>query len=122
MPTYCFTSANGDTIDRDFTLGECPPSIVNNEIEYIRNYSAECVKGFVNGSKTPVKQGHGTWPMEPCVSSGVQPWQAQELRDFHKKHGITAEVNNDGDPIYESPGQRRKALKARNIVDKSSFN
>lgn len=61
------------------------------------------------------------WPMEPCVASGVHPSQAQELRDHFKKHNVNVDVNDEGDPIYESPGQKKKALACRGLHDNNSF-
>jgi len=61
------------------------------------------------------------WPMEPCTSSGVQPWQAQELRDYLNRKGVPTEVTPQGDPIYTSRTHRKAALKARNMHDRSDF-
>ena len=61
------------------------------------------------------------WPMKPCVASGVQPEQAQELRDLFKKAGVPTEVTKGGAPIYTSPEHRRKALKVRGLYDRSSY-
>jgi hypothetical protein len=61
------------------------------------------------------------WPMQPCVASGVQPEQAQELRDLFKKAGVPTEITKEGDPIYTSPEHRRRALKVRGLYDRSSY-
>jgi len=60
------------------------------------------------------------WPFE-CLGSGVNAEQAPELREYFKKQGLRVEVSNDGNPIYESPAQRKKALKCRGFVDKASY-
>jgi hypothetical protein len=122
MPTYVFGTANGEIVDREYPRDQIPEEIRVNGRKARRRRDLELGDYFVKGTKTPVRRGHSTWPMNPCVASGVQPWQAQELRDFHKKHGISAEVNDDGDPIYTSAKQREKALKARGMFDKASFN
>jgi hypothetical protein len=59
------------------------------------------------------------WPMQPCLGSGVNAGQADELREFLKKSGVPTDVTNDGDPIYRSKLHREKALKARNLSDKN---
>ncbi len=65
----------------------------------------------------PAKKG---WPMT-CVASGVNAAQAGELRDLLEKKGVPTEVTPDGDPVYRDANHRRKALKARGLVDKQSF-
>lgn len=121
MPIYCFTTQNGETIERAFPMGAVPAKIQYHDMLAYRDRRAEGIVGFVKGSKTPVKQGYAKYPMEPCIASGVHASQAQELRDFHKRHGLDIEVTNDGDPIYKSAAQRRKALKSRGMYDRNSF-
>lgn len=60
------------------------------------------------------------WPIE-CVASGVNAAQAQELRDEFKRVGVPTEVTADGNPIYTDAAHRRRALKARGLVDRSSY-
>jgi len=122
MALYVFETDDGDVIERAFPMGGCPASVkVDGKIAK-RNRSLEYQHAFVKGTKTPVKRGHGKWPMLPCVASGVQPSQANELRDFYKQRGMNVEVNKDGDPIYTSAKQREKALKIRGMCDKNSYN
>jgi hypothetical protein len=61
------------------------------------------------------------WPMAPCVSSGVDPSQAQELRDFLKKSGVPTEVTSQGDPIYRTPTHQKRALAARGMHNKAAI-
>lgn len=61
------------------------------------------------------------WPMPPCYASGVRPEQAQELRDLLKSKGVPTEVTSQGDPIYVSLEHRRRALKARGMVDRAGY-
>ena len=121
MAIYCFITNEGKIVERAFPMGACPYSVEVDGIEAVRCRAAEGVSGYVKGSKTPVKRGHGKWPMEPCTASGVQPDQAQELRDLYKKNNLNIEVTPSGDPIYESAKQRKKALKLRGFVDKASY-
>jgi hypothetical protein len=60
------------------------------------------------------------WPLT-CFASGVHASQAQELRDHLASKGVPTEVTRDGDPVYRDAKHRRKALKVRGMVDKSSF-
>ena len=122
MAIYIFSTDDGEVVERAFPMGTCPASVTVGGRLAHRNRSLEYPHTFVKGTKTPVKRGNGIWPMNGCVASGVQPDQAQELRDFYKKHGMNVEVNKDRDPIYTSAKQRHKALKIRGIHDKNSYN
>ena len=120
MPYYCYVLENGETVERHFPMGGAPTKIkVCGEIAR-RNRAAEGVRGNVCHHIAPCRKNRG-WPMEPCFASGVHASQAQELRDFYKKHGMNVEVNNDGDPIYESAVQRKKALQLRGMHDRASY-
>lgn len=123
MPLYCYTTEDGETVDRAYSFHHVIPKSVKVRGKVaLRDRQAEGVpRGVVKGSKTPVRQGHGKWPMAPCFASGVNACQAQELRDHYKKHGVDVEVTKDGDPIYTSAAQRRKALKVRGMHDNDSF-
>ena len=83
------------------------------------HYDSE-LKRVVEG-RAPVSKKLPVWPMSPCYASGVNPQQAGELREFFVKHGENVDVTSQGDPIYTSPGQRKRLLKLRGLVDKSSF-
>jgi len=123
MPIYCFTTNDGETVERHYSFHHTIPEVIRVHGKTARrDRQAEGVpRGVVKGSKTPVKQGHGKWPMEPCFASGVNANQAQELRDYLAKRGCPTEVTKDGDPIYTSAEHRRKALKLRGMHDKNSF-
>ncbi|MFA5766843.1 MAG: hypothetical protein WC919_02890 [Candidatus Paceibacterota bacterium] len=66
-------------------------------------------------------RGTGEFKPIACVASGVNPEQAQELRDFYAMHGESVEVTNEGDPVYTSMRQRRRLLKLRGFHDRSAF-
>ncbi len=111
MLTYCYTTEDGRTEDHSFRVGEAPASVSFKDGSVAkRDYTAE---------HRPRKAGTG-WPMT-CYASGVNPNQAGELRNFYKKHGFRCDVTNSGDPVYESAGHRKAALKLRNLHDKDSF-
>jgi hypothetical protein len=121
MRTYCYRIDEGNSIDVQFPAGKAPETIeLSDGTVARRDYQSEMSGGaaFVKGSRNPVKRG---WPMEPCYASGVHPSQAQGLRDHFKKHNLSVDVTPSGDPIYESAGQRRKALKCRGMHDNSSY-
>ena len=111
MLTYCYTTEDGRTEDHSFPVGTAPVAVNFKDGSVAkRDYAAE---------HRPLRAGGG-WPMT-CYASGVNPNQAQELRDFYKKHGFRCDVNSSGDPVYESSSHRKAALKLRNLHDKNSF-
>ncbi len=127
MITYCYTDPiSKKTSDWIFPRGEAPESIVIPEVEgnivLERNRRAE-LSGITFSVKTKdsYKPASGPWPMKPCVGSGVNANQAQELRDHFQRNGVSVEVTNDGDPIYTSAEHRKRALKCRGIHDNNSF-
>lgn len=112
MPVYCYKAKDGEVVDKVFRMGKAPKKITLADGRVAeRSFQAE---------NLPRAAGRG-WPMEPCFASGVSATQAPELRKFFADHGCKTEVTNDGDPIYTSPGHRKKALKLRGMYDKSGY-
>jgi len=105
MPAYCYEMDDGEIIERVFPVGKAPKTLTAR-----RCFAAER-KGL------PPSKG---WPMT-CVASGVNASQADELRKHFQQVGVPTEVTSDGDPIYRDAKHRKKALKARGFVDRSSF-
>ena len=116
---YCYKTGGGLVVERVFQAGQAPDEItLPNGRVATRDRQSEA-RGMTLGVRsTPAKPGG--WPMKPCVASGVHASQAPELREHFKKHGLSVEVTNDGDPIYESPGQRKQALRCRGMCDRNS--
>lgn len=110
MPIYCYEFPNGRVIERAFSAGKAPSVVREGNEVAKRSFQAE-------RASAPATKG---WPIE-CYASGVHPSQAGELRDHLAKRGVPTEVTRNGDPIYRDAAHRRKALKARGIVDRSSF-
>jgi len=108
MPLFRFRDSSGDVVERVFPPREAPNFVTHEGRKYTREF----------GFNTPSSRG---WPMQPCYASGVHPSQAQDLRDHFAKHGVRVEVNSDGNPIYENAAQRKRALKCRNMHDRSAF-
>lgn len=122
MSTYCYRA--GDIIyEAQFPMGEAPECIEvrrgDKRISAERDLSSEIATHTVSvkGTSNPVKRA---WPME-CYGSGVNADQAPELRKHLKDAGVPTEVTGDGNPVYTSAAHRKKALKARGLVDRSSF-
>ena len=112
MPTYCYEDRFGKVHERFFAIEErAPVTIMLEDGRHARRcYQAE-------SAGVPPKRG---WPME-CIASGVHPEQAGELRREFARCGVLTEVTNDGNPVYRSASHRRRALKCRGFVDRSSY-
>jgi len=110
MPTYCYETESGVSLEKVFPIGKAPKSVVHEGKVAKRSFLMESVG-------VPPKTG---WPIT-CYASGVNAEQAGELRDHLRREGVPTEVTRDGDPVYRNAKHRRKALKARGMVDKSSY-
>lgn len=109
---YAYANADGVVIWEEKPLGAEPPprEVVREGETFTRSYRAE-------RAGTPATKG---WPIE-CVASGVNAADAQKLRDEFQRLGVPTEVTNDGDPIYTDAVHRKKALRARGLIDRRSF-
>lgn len=110
MARYCY-SRGDDVVEKDFALGTAPKFIIHHGKKYGRDFGQEGVSVPSTTWNTPLE----------CVASGVHPSQAQELRDFYKKHGCPTQVTEDGNPVYTSAAHRRKALKLRGFRDRGGY-
>ena len=111
MMVYCY-STDCRTVERVFRMGEAPATVrLDDGTVASRDYRAERIG-------VPARSG---WPIE-CLASGVNVSQADELRKFFREHGCSdVRVSADGNPVYESASQRKRALKARGLVDRNSY-
>ena len=131
--TYCYKTTDGEVFDREYPAGEAPEGILidagPDDLRAIphraatrdRQAEAAGIHVSVAGSGNQTRRPNNTWPMDPCFASGVHPDQAQDLRDHLRGNGLSVEVTKNGDPIYTSASQRRKALKCRGMHDQNSF-
>lgn len=127
MPIYCYETAGGAIVERKYPIGGAPKRIRVKKSDGTRVSANRCLAveiagQFANvvGTNNPVNNRRKYWPLK-CVSSGVHPDQAQELRNHYKKHGLNIHVDKEGDPHYEDASQRKKALKCRSQYDRNSF-
>jgi hypothetical protein len=112
MNAYFYVGTCGQ-LRRSFDEGEEVPEQIVLDDGRVLQYSHPAPE---NEKKAP----GSTWP-RTCVASGVNPLQAQELRDFFTAHGEKVEVTSEGDPVYTGPRQRRRLLKLRGLHDKNSY-
>ena len=109
MPTYCYENRDGDVIERVYPVSRAPKGV---------KVGSDWYRRIVEPINVPSSAG---WPMT-CYASGVHASDAQSLRDHFTKAGVPTEVTKEGDPVYKNAIHRKKALKCRGYVDKSSFN
>lgn len=95
-------------------MGKAPESI---KLEDGAKATRDIVAESKSRGASPDRPG---WPIE-CLGSGVNAADAPKLRAEFKKLGIKCDVSNDGNPIYTDSAHRRKCLKARGFVDRSSY-
>jgi len=135
MPIYCYKIVEGQdvkasvptailkTVEMVFPIGKAPEIIkvlpegssdigIFKPFKFQRDRAAE-----MESISVPATAG---WPFA-CFASGVNASQAGELRTLLANKGVPTEVTSDGDPVYRDPAHRRKALKVRGYVDKSSY-
>jgi len=114
MPIYCYKDNQDNIYDLDFSLGEAPEvTQLEDGTPVKRNFAAEVY------TKT-MPPGAKCWPME-CVASGVNANQAGELQEHLKKKGVPTDVTKSGNPIYRDAKHRKRALAARGLVDRASY-
>lgn len=110
MPVYCYKSEYGEVQERVYPVGKAPKFICDHGVRAHRSFFHER-KGI------PSQKG---WPIE-CVASGVNAEDSGKLREYLAKKGVKTEVTSDGNPVYRDSIHRRRALKARGLVDKSAY-
>ena len=59
------------------------------------------------------------WPMA-SYAAGVNPKQIPEMRMFDAKHEVPTDYTEDGDPVFKSPGHRRKYCQAHGLFDRNA--
>jgi len=110
VPIFCYETKTGVIVERTFDAGKAPSSVIVEGAKAKRCFRAEHVG-------VPATSG---WPIE-CYASGVNAEDAGKLRDYLTERGVPTEVTPDGDPVYTSHVHRRKALKARGLIDKAGY-
>jgi hypothetical protein len=104
MPVYCYTTKEGVTIDRVFSMGKAPKRVrVGPRRWAARDIVAEH-RGFKN---TP-----GNWPMEGSFASTIHPDQHGQYAEAMKKAGVPTNYVPEKSgllaPVFRSRGHRRR--------------
>jgi hypothetical protein len=110
MPTYCYINEDGEREQLTFPIGAQPAKVKINGKVARRDYQAEAVG-------VPPAAG---WPIE-CIASGVHADDAGKLKKYLADRGVKTEITPNGNPVYRNASHRRKAFKARGLMDKAAF-
>lgn len=106
MPTYCYTSDDGVTVDRFFSMDDHPDLVVEDGITYTRDLHAEqCPRRAI-----------AEWPI--CSdAAGVNPSQRMQAQAHSVRIGVPTEFNKAGQAVFRSPQHRRDYCKAIGLRD-----
>lgn len=110
MPTYVYTTNDGENYEFVFSVGKAPKTkTVSCGKKAYRNISAE------HGE---FKHKPGLWPMKSWAI-GVQPNQIPEAIDEAAKVGIKIDFSPEGDAIFTSAKHRKQYCEFRGVFDRN---
>jgi hypothetical protein len=69
---------------------------------------------------SPAQAAKGSWPIL-SDAAGVHPDQIPDAMQEAKNRGVRVEYTRDGRAIFDTPGDRKRYLKAMGLRDRSSF-
>lgn len=98
VPTYCYTDAFGQTVERRFSAGRAPKSIRAHGRTYRRDLVAEH-RGHVHVPDV--------WPVH-SLALRVPDWQAPDVARRLAERGIPTDFRPDGRPVVTSDAHRAK--------------
>jgi hypothetical protein len=108
MPIYCYTTKDGQTVERFFPMGQAPEKIRVGRRVARRDFAAEGKGGFLPAN----------WPM--CSdAAGINPDQAVEAHAHSVKIGIPTEFNSEGQAVFTSPHHRKRYCEAIGLYDRN---
>jgi hypothetical protein len=115
MPMYCYTTKDGQTVERSFPMGEAPEKVRVKGKVARRDYTAES-KGGMKSS---------CWPMVADLSCAIDADQVAEARAYDK----FAECPTEYVPVEGSPGEfapkldnphhRKRYMEAHALFDRN---
>jgi len=111
MPTYCYTTDDGRTVERFYAMGDAPDCLIVGEEVATRDFQAE------QCGRRP--RNCGTWPMA-SYAAGVHPSQVPEMMERARAAGVPTEFTSDGDPVFTGPGHRKRYCELFNFFDRNA--
>jgi len=108
VPWYCFTTDDGETLERECPMRRIPRKITLDDGRVaVRDRRAE----LCDFKNTP-----GNWPMK-SLALGCHPRQREEYYEFTKKHGVPTHIDERGDAIIPDRTHRKKLAQLFKCVD-----
>ncbi len=110
MPMYSYTSEDGQTIERKFSMNRVPRRVTVGSRVFHHDITAELSRR---------KDICGNWPKK-CDGTGVLPSQVAEASEQLASEGVPTQFAPDGRCILESRGHRNKVLQVLGLHDKDA--
>jgi hypothetical protein len=111
MPTYIYTTEDGETEVRTCPVAKRPSHVFINGKKAFRDLTAEhATKRRTSGDKM--------WPMR-SVGFGVAAEQAEDAQEEMSRLGVPTEFDKKtGDAVFRTRRHRKQALAAMNMHDR----
>lgn len=114
MPLYCFTTKDGQTVERMFPMGECPEKVRVGGKVAKRDYQAESKGGMLPAN----------WPMVSDMAFGYAPEQMAEVLKHDKESGLHGteykKVDGEYSPVFTNPHHRTRYCRAHGMFDRNA--
>jgi hypothetical protein len=116
VPTYVFSTKDGQTEERFFTMADVPKTIKIGGKIARRNYQAEGRRGGMSSQ---------CWPMVPDMAFGFQADQMEDVRSNDKEHGLsTTQYTKTDDgafvPVMESPHHYARYCRSQGMFHRNA--
>jgi len=111
MPSYCYTTPDGETVERLFSMkDEIPKEIV---LEDGRRATRDFVAEHGGFAHSP-----GNWPLL-SEAMGVAESQVKEAHAYSVKIGVPTEFTPDGRAVFTCPSHRKRYARAHGFIDRN---
>lgn len=115
MPVYCYTTRDGQTVEKHYPMGEAPEKVRVGGKVARRDYVAEGRRGGMMSAN---------WPMVPDMSFGFYDSQMDEVRDNDKKHGLSStkytKVDGAYVPVIENPHHYKRYCESQGMFHRNA--
>lgn len=110
MPTYCYTTKDGQTFERVYPASRYPKRIkVNGRVATLD----------IAAQHRHYRAAPGTWPLW-SDAMGVHPSQIEEQREQDRKVGVSAEYDGMGRVKFISQAHRKSYCEAHGYFDQDA--
>ncbi len=114
---FCYECEAIDAIvERDFPIGQAPPTVVDDGLVFRRCYRAEGTKyGGVKREDGIRNTGKNIWPIK-SDALGCNPNEIATFRKVTKEQGVPTDYTPDGRAIVRSEKHKRQLGKLHGLV------